>query len=330
MALSASRKANILLFGGGAVGAIAALNIEAGGLGEVTAVLRSNYAVVRDEGYAIESVDHGSLKGWKPSRGKFIQDPDQWLARLNPGIAVVDAVPDVARESLRPFDYIITTTKNCPDISPTLAELIAPAATPGHTVIVMIQNGLNIEKAIFEKLPSNIVLSGVSMIDSYEGLLGQIFQESRDILYLGAFRNPNIPDTSVEIAAAHAFIRIYSAAGKADVTFSDNVPWSRWRKLVFNAVLNPIAAITNLDTSRLRLSGTVIEELARPAMKEVVATAEALGHQLPGDIIDTMINLDPIDAYLKPSMQCDSDKVSAVIAMMVDHRLTASGKFYGS
>lgn len=68
--MSGVKKANVLLVGGGAVGAIAALNIESGGLGEVTAVLRSNYKVVKEEGYIIESVDHGKLKGWRPSKGK--------------------------------------------------------------------------------------------------------------------------------------------------------------------------------------------------------------------------------------------------------------------
>jgi hypothetical protein len=57
------RKANVLLFGGGAVGTIAALNIETGGLGAVTAVLRSNFGVVKDEEYTIESVDHGNRRG---------------------------------------------------------------------------------------------------------------------------------------------------------------------------------------------------------------------------------------------------------------------------
>ena len=65
-----SKKANILLVGGGAVGAIAALNIELGGLGEVTAVLRTNFKVVSQKGYIIESVDHGKLSGWRPSKSK--------------------------------------------------------------------------------------------------------------------------------------------------------------------------------------------------------------------------------------------------------------------
>lgn len=69
MAHSEAQTANILLLGGGAVGTIAALNIECGKLGAVTAVLRSNFQAVRDHGYRIESVDHGKLTGWRPTKG---------------------------------------------------------------------------------------------------------------------------------------------------------------------------------------------------------------------------------------------------------------------
>ena len=67
----AVRKANVLVLGGGAVGAIAAVNLEVGGLAEVTAVLRSNFKAVNEHGYVIESVDHGKLTGWKPTRGTY-------------------------------------------------------------------------------------------------------------------------------------------------------------------------------------------------------------------------------------------------------------------
>lgn len=213
------------------------------------------------------------------------------------------------KESLPPFDYIITTTKNCPDIPPTLDELIAPAVTPGHTVIVMIQNGLNIEIPMFKSFPQNVVLSGVSMIGVREAKLGEIIQEDHDTLYLGAFHNPNMSNPAQEVAKAHAFIKIYDAAGKATVQFSDDVPWSRWRKLIFNGVMNPLCAITGLDSSRVRLTDSLVKELVRPAMKEVFDTALALGHKLPEDIIDTMVDLDPMDLYLKPSMQADAEKV---------------------
>jgi ketopantoate reductase len=62
-------KKTVLVIGGGAVGAIAAVNLEVGGLATVTVVLRSNYEVVKNKGYAIKSCDHGNLNDWRPSVG---------------------------------------------------------------------------------------------------------------------------------------------------------------------------------------------------------------------------------------------------------------------
>ena len=44
-------------------------------------------------------------------------------------------------------------------------------------------------------------------------------------------------------------------------------------------------------------------------MKEILATARKLGHDLPEEVMDQMIHCDPMDLYLKPSMQCDIEKV---------------------
>jgi len=173
----------------------------------------------------------------------------------------------------------------------------------------MIQNGLNIENAMFAAFPTNIVLSGVSMIDSHEGVLGTIHHEEHDLLFLGAFHNPSL-SPEIETEAARKFVEIYGAAGKTKVNFQENVQWGRWRKLIFNATLNPICAITGLDDARIRLAPGAVEGLVRPAQKEIFNTAAKLGYVLPDDIMDTMLNMDPMDLYLKPSMQCDIEKVN--------------------
>jgi ketopantoate reductase len=65
----ADQKAKTLLIGCGGVGSIAAINLEASGRAEVSAVLRSNYAAVTRDGFSIQSCDHGIIKNWKPSKG---------------------------------------------------------------------------------------------------------------------------------------------------------------------------------------------------------------------------------------------------------------------
>lgn len=46
---------------------MAAYALEKGGKASVTAVLRSNYKTVDEEGFTINSIQHGDVKKWKPS-----------------------------------------------------------------------------------------------------------------------------------------------------------------------------------------------------------------------------------------------------------------------
>lgn len=219
-----------------------------------------------------------------------------------------NTIPDVAKENLPPFKYIICTTKNIPDVSPTLAEVIQPAVTPGYSIIVLIQNGLNIERPIITAFPENIVLSGVSFCGSHEVAPGQIVQEDDDELYVGAFRNPS-KDPAEEDREAEEFCRIYGAGGKCNAEHNPNVGWTRWRKLLYNACLNSLCAVTGLDTGRIQLADGAINNLVRPAMEEIRAAAKACGHDLPAELVDFMITLDPVTMYNPPSMQVDLRKV---------------------
>lgn len=145
------------------------------------------------------------------------------------------------------------------------------------------------------------------MIGSEEVSPGKIIQEEGDKLVIGAFPNPNIKPSA---SAAFDFVNIYKNGGKTDCKLSEDVLHDRWRKLVYNACLNPICAILGLDTGRLRLAadGEVIEGLVRPAMKEIVEAARANGVALDGDIAQRMIDADPLQSYLSPSMFADVKK----------------------
>lgn len=63
-------KANVLLVGSGGVGTMAAYAMESGGRAAVTSVLRSNFAVVEKCGFTIDSIEHGEVKGWRPTKSK--------------------------------------------------------------------------------------------------------------------------------------------------------------------------------------------------------------------------------------------------------------------
>jgi 2-dehydropantoate 2-reductase len=214
----------------------------------------------------------------------------------------------VAEEGLKPFDFIMVITKNVADVKPTVEEIIEPAVTPGHSVIVLVQNGLNIEKPVLAKFPSNIVLSGVSLIGATETAHGKIRHDDSDSVKIGPYKSPNVSQEDSE-AAAKKFVEIYNACGKVDAQFDANVPFTRWRKLIYNSSFNSVATILRMDTTQMRISEHVIDNLIRPAMLEIKATAKAAGIELPEDIAEVMIRVDPKDTFFKPSMCQDIEKV---------------------
>ncbi|EFQ35163.1 uncharacterized protein GLRG_10307 [Colletotrichum graminicola M1.001] len=282
-------KWRVLLVGAGGIGTIAALNLERGGSAEVAAVLRSNHDVVSRKGFSIKSCDHGSLENWRPSQ-------------------VLNAVPAIPDSNpAGRYDYVVCCTKNIPDAGPSLPDIIAPAVSPSHTVIVLIQNGLNIQRPFFSRFPSNIVLSGVSRVDAHEVSPGVVEQKQHDLLHIGAFRSPRL-DEEQQHEAARQFVKIYSAAGMTTCLHRPDVDFDRWSKLVYNASFNPICALTGLNASELQMTGRTMGSMVVPAMREVLAVAAAAGHSIPEDVIEKTISLNPVEDNIKPSMQVDFEK----------------------
>ncbi|KAK7425310.1 hypothetical protein QQZ08_008207 [Neonectria magnoliae] len=286
----AQPKARVLIIGTGGVGTMAAYALETGGKAEVTAVMRSNYDAVKQNGIDIDSIEHGhDIKGWRPT-------------------AISRTIPDVEKEGLAPFDFILVTTKNIPDVPPTVADLIAPAVTPGKTVIVLSQNGINIEKPVIPRFPTNPIISSVSYIGATEKAHGKILHDDADFQKIGAFPSPQVPADVAEDAAKR-YIAAYNPAGKLNIVYEADVLHVRWRKLVYNSSFNSTATVLRMDTARMRMSRHVIEDLIRPIMREIMAAAYACGvTDLPDDLPDTVIRIDPTDTEFKPSMCQDVEK----------------------
>ena len=220
---------------------------------------------------------------------------------------MVNNVPSVQDSTESHYDYVVCCMKNIQDIKPSITDIIRQAITLGKTAIVLVQNGLNIEKPIVEAFPTNPVLSGVTFIGSHEPSPGVIEHTFKDIMLIGSFDNPNIDQTTGQ-AAAQDFATRYSAGRRTDCTYVEDANRSRWEKLLYNGTLNPICAVMRTDTSSLRLSNS-IEGLVRPAMEEIRAAATAKGYELPQSAVQKMIDIDSMDLFFKPSMCVDAIKV---------------------
>lgn len=292
-----AQKTRALIIGSGGIGTMVAFNLQATDHVSVISVLRSNYDVVKSHGFNITSCDHGKHSSWRPSE-------------------ILNHIPEssTSGDDTKPFDYVICTTKNVPDVSPTLAELIRPAISPGHSIIILIQNGLNIEKPIQEAFPQNICLSGVSFMSAHEFSPGYILQNDTDHLIISPFLSPKI-DKQRQINATLDFQKLYAASGKVQCVYEPDATFARWRKLLYNAVWNPVCALTNLDTTRLRLGfdkqdpTSPVNMLVRPAINEVRAAAKAAaGVELPEELVEIVIDADPVEIFCVPSMLQDRRK----------------------
>ena len=255
---------------------MASYALETGGKAEVTSILRSNFEAVQQNGFDIDSVEHGKgIKGFRPTQ-------------------MLNKVPNVVDEGLSPFEYIVVTTKNIPDVRPTVLDLIEPAVTPKMSRIVLLQNGMNIEQPIIERFPENVVLSGVSIISASEPSYGVIIHEFTDTSKVGPFDGLKVSRDTAE-AAAKRFVDMYNACGKVNCQYDDNVASTRWRKLVYNSSFNSVSAILKMGVIRMRMTRHVIDDLIRPIMLEIKATAKAAGVELPDGVEEDQIRLDPSD-----------------------------------
>lgn len=296
-----SETPNVLIIGAGGVGVIVALSLYTAGKCNVSLVVRSDYKHVLEHGYKISSVDYGEIDGWRPHR----------LYRT------VDAIAEGDEERIF-FDYIVITTKNIPDgpADSRVPHLIRPVLESNHTIdatrqtnIVLIQNGIDIEKEVLQSLDKALynytLLSGVMLIGSHKVSHGVIKHVTHDHLSVGAFESGDAAAT----AAARGFIALYNN-DKSSVEFDLRVRYSRWKKLLYNAVIGVITTLVDLDVPRTLQFGvngkSTENELFRPAMKEIIAIAAAEGIVIDEKVIDFFIDASR-DLVYKPSMCLDAE-----------------------
>jgi 2-dehydropantoate 2-reductase len=244
---------DILIIGAGAVGAFYGAALARQGA-RVSVVCRSDYEAVSRRGYDIKS----------PLLGDHRFAPH--------------AVLREAAECTERSDVVILASKVLPSIDRT--ALLRPAVARG-AVILLIQNGLDIEQEIAEAFPANELLSSLAFIAVGRGGPGEVNHQSNGSLVLGRYPRGVTP-TAERLAAM--FER-----SKVGCRLTDDVVAARWQKAVWNAPFNPISIMGGvLDTAQM-LGTPEHEAFIRKAMQEVCDAAAANGHVLPPKLVDNMI-----------------------------------------
>ncbi|KAG0651515.1 Meiotically up-regulated 72 [Hyphodiscus hymeniophilus] len=217
----------------------------------ITAVCRSNYSAIKSNGIRIESTVFGP-QTFKP-----------------------DVVADQTPEGQ--YDYVVVTAKAFPLSNQ--AELLVPGVTAGHTTIVLIQNGIEIEDPYRKLFPENPILSCVVYLPVTQSSPGVFVHVEMELLVIGTYPVA-APQSHKE--KAHIFGSLIGEGG-ATAEVQDDVQSERWQKLLVNASWNTICAVTRCrDAEFLSFNSKesyepavgVIEDI----MKEISMLAIASGY----------------------------------------------------
>lgn len=242
-------KPRILVVGAGAIGSFYGAILKRAGC-EVSVVLRSDYDAVKESGFRFTS-PLGELS-WQPDR---VYRPDD----------IPDAFPD----------YVLLCVKVLPGVD--RAALVHPWMGE-HTGLVLIENGLDIERELAEAYPTNPLVSCLAFIAVSRVAPGEVKHQAYGQLVMGNF--PRGFDEHCQRLSG------LFREGGIDINDTEAVVGERWRKCAWNTPFNPFSVLCNGADTLSILDAPGGEDLIRTMMQEVMAVAAADGYPLPADLVE--------------------------------------------
>ncbi|WP_416465596.1 putative 2-dehydropantoate 2-reductase [Pseudomonas sp. LFS044] len=265
------RKPRIGIIGSGAIGGFYGLMLARAGF-DVHFLLRSEYAVVREQGLKLESALHGDVQ------------------------LAVQAYASAA--DMPPCDWLLVGAKATSNAE--LAPLIAKAAA-ADAKVVLLQNGLGVEEQLRPALPGSLhLLGGLCFICVNRLSPGVIRHQALGAVNLGYHSGPAEDGGAAIVEEGAALFR---AAG-IDSQAMDNLGQARWQKLVWNVPYNGLSVLLGASTTPL-MADSDTRELIQALMAEVVQGAAACGHALPAGYADHLFRVTEQMPDYWPSMYHD-------------------------
>lgn len=258
-------KQRYAIIGSGALGGLYGALLARSGF-EVHFLLHSDYDQVRQHGMRIESV-----------LGNF-ELPEVHAHR--------------SADTMPPCDVTIValkTTRN--DL---LAELL-PSPTRGGGVVLVLQNGLDIEADSAAVVGADRTLGGCCFLCSNKVGPGHIRHLDYGRIVFGEYVQRAITPRAERIAS-----EMVSAGIDAHAT--DDLPMTRWRKLMWNIPFNGLSVVLDASTREL-IDQADASELAGSIIREVHTAAASCGAAIDEAAIEKTLehtrNMVPYDSSMR-------------------------------
>jgi 2-dehydropantoate 2-reductase len=179
-----------------------------------------------------------------------------------------------------------------------LLPAMLPPVVHSGTVVIMIQNGLGVEKELAAWMPHLNIAGGLAFIGSSKTGPGHITHVDLGSLIIGGY---NLKSTEILQQVSADFLE----AG-VPCRVSDNLYAARWQKLVWNVPFNGMSVVLNTTTDQL-VSDPSTRQLALEMMLEVIHAANHCGVSMKEELATRMMEMtDGMNPYA-PSMKLDYD-----------------------
>ena len=197
-------------------------------------------------------------------------------------------------------DLVIVALKTTQNAQ--LKTILPEIATPGGTVVVL-QNGLGVEREISDIVPDVTVMGGLCFLCSNKVGPGHIRHLDYGSIRIGQYRADEKP--AGISSALKAVADIFSRA-TIPIHLTDDLEKARWEKLVWNMPFNGLSVILNATTEQL-ISHAATRKLVYDAMMEVIVGARQCGHIIEDRFADQMLAATNRMVAYSPSMKLDFD-----------------------
>ncbi len=268
MSKTGNNKPDILVIGAGAIGSFYGAILKRAGC-TVSVVLRSDYDAVKADGFRFTS-PLGELS-WTPDQ---VYQPGDTPGRLP--------------------DYVLLCVKVLPGVD--RAELVRRWMGE-QTGLVLIENGLDIERELADAFPRNPLVSCLAFIAVSRTGPGTVNHQAYGQLVMGNFPT-GFDHHCAQLAGLFR-------EGGIDINETDAVVGERWRKCVWNTPFNPLSVLANGADTLAMLDAPGGEGLIRTLMEEVIAVAQADGYPMPDGIIEKNLSGTRAMGAYKNSMALD-------------------------
>lgn len=242
----------ILVFGSGSVGVLYSFLLHKASA-HVVCVCRSNYQTAQLHGFTIESTVFGT-HSFRPT--------------------IVRSVEEAVSLDNRPFDFVLICTKAIPESQASVASALLPALASDSTSLVIIQNGLGVEKEFAKLSFPGAIISGVTYSPTSQIASGVYSHTETQRLAIGCYPAAEHSKHKERLSSLSALLK----AGGSNVTICEDIQIERWTKLIGNTTWNPICALSRCRDLELLNTSSLASGFVRKAMQEVVAVAAASGY----------------------------------------------------